>query len=112
MLAFTPVSLSQLRMPAGDGNTSSLNLIGFVRDTLDCVTEFNMSSIIVVPDSAGIASFVDAVQQSGAGITNNPLVQLLASGNQNTIGQVITSLSQEFNKMNSQHVANAVSSND
>jgi hypothetical protein len=111
MLAFTPTSLSQLRMLAGDGNTSSLNLIGNVRDTLDCVAEFNMTSVTIVPDSVGIASFVDAVQNLGSGITNNPLVQLLASGNQNTVGQVIVSLSQEFNKMNDQSVANAVSSN-
>jgi hypothetical protein len=112
MLAFTPESYSQLRMPAGDDNTSSLNLIAYVRDMLDCVAEFNMSSLTVVPDSAGIASFVDAVQNPGSEITNNPLVRLLFSGNQNTVGQVITSLSQEFNKMNSQSVANAVSSND
>ncbi len=35
---------------------------------------------------------------------------MLASGNQNTIGQVISSLSQEFNKINNQTVENAIAS--
>ena len=43
-------------------------------------------------------------------MTNNPIVQLLASGNQNTVGQVISSLSQEFNKKNTETMTNAVSS--
>jgi hypothetical protein len=41
---------------------------------------------------------------------NNPLVQLLSSGSQNTVGQVISSISQEFNKMNNENVDKAVSS--
>ena len=41
---------------------------------------------------------------------SNPLAQLLASGNQNTVGQVLTSLSQVFTKMSSQSVASAVAS--
>jgi hypothetical protein len=40
----------------------------------------------------------------------NPLVQLLSSGSQNTIGQVINSISQEFNKMNEENIDKAVSS--
>jgi hypothetical protein len=41
---------------------------------------------------------------------NNPLVQLLSSEDQNTVGQVISSISQEFNKMNNENVDKAVSS--
>jgi hypothetical protein len=51
------------------------------------------------------------LQSSSSAITTNPVVQLLSSGNQNTVGQVISSVSQQFNKMNSESINNAVSSN-
>ncbi len=41
---------------------------------------------------------------------NNPLVQLLSSEDQNQVGQVISSISQEFNKINKENVDKAVSS--
>jgi hypothetical protein len=108
ILAFSAVSTFQVRFPAG---TPLLHLIISIRDTLNCIAEYNMSSISVVPDSAGIAELINNLQNPSNGITNNPIVQLLAGGNQNTVGQVITSLSQQFNQMNSQNVENAVSSN-
>ena len=69
-----------------------------------------MSSIRVRPDSLGIADFITTLQSSSNRITNNPIVQLLAGGDQNTVGQVLTSLSQQFNQMNNQSIENAVSS--
>ena len=42
---------------------------------------------------------------------NSSILQLLASGNQNTIGQVINSLSQALNRMNIEGVEDAVTSN-
>jgi hypothetical protein len=77
---------------------------------LDCVTEFNVSSVVVVTDSEGINNLIDILQTSSSTLTNNPLVQILASGNQNMVGQVISSLSQVFNKINNQTVENAVAS--
>ena len=69
-----------------------------------------MSSVTVLPDSAGINDLISNLQSSSNQITNNPIVQLLASGNQNTVGQVLTSLSQQFNKMNNENLDKAVSS--
>jgi type IV secretory pathway TraG/TraD family ATPase VirD4 len=43
---------------------------------------------------------------------SNPLVQLLSSGSQNIVAQIMSSLSQQFNTMNNQSVNQAVSSND
>jgi hypothetical protein len=111
MIAFSPSSTFQIRLPAGDDLTYVLHLIVSIRDTLDCIAEANISSVSVVPDTARIASLINNWQTSPSKITNNPVVQLLASGNQNTVGQVISSLAQQFNKMNSQSVENAVSSN-
>ncbi len=108
ILGFTTQSTFQLRLPAGDDNSSFLNISVRIRDTLDCVTGYNVQTIMVLPDSTGIATLIDAVQQPGDEANSNPLVQLLASGNQNTVGQVLTSLSQVFTKTSSQNVASAV----
>ena len=111
MLASTSVSSSQLQLPAGSDNTSLVNVVVHIRDMLNGVTQFDMQSVVVVPDVAGISTLVNVLQQSStATINTNPIIQLLAGGNQNTVGQVITSLSQVFNEMNSQSVQTAVAS--
>jgi hypothetical protein len=110
IIAFSPLSKFQIRLPSGDDQTL-LHLIVDIRDQLNSITEFNMTSVNVIPDSAGIADLIDNIQSSSSGITANPIVQLLASENQNIVGQILTSLSQQFNQMNSESVDNAVSSN-
>jgi len=52
---------------------------------------------------------MNSIQSSSNAINNNPIVRLLASGNQNTVGQILTSLSQQFNQMNNQSLDKAVS---
>ncbi len=108
IVAFSSVSIFQVRLPAGDDQTSLLHLIVQIRDTLDCITEYNMSSLTVLPDSVGINDLINDIQSSSGGITTNPIVQLLASGNQNIVGQMISSLSQQFNKMNQESLNEAV----
>ncbi len=110
IIAFSPVPTFQVRLPAGDNQTSLLNLMINIQDTLACVTEYNISSVSVTPDTVGIANLINDIQGSSVGATTNPIVQLLASGNQNTVGQVIASLSQQFNQMNSENLNTAVSS--
>ncbi len=112
MVAFSSVSSFQVRLPAGDNQTSLLNIVIYVRDILDCITEVNMSSIIVEVNSNDINNLINVLQSSSSSnqINNNQFIQLLSSGNQNLVGQVITSLSQQFNQMSSQNIDNAVSS--
>jgi len=99
MLAFSLVSTIQLLLPATNSNTSLLNIVAYISDTYDCTTEFNMSSVFVEPD----LSEIDSLQNS----TSNSLIQMLASGNQNRIGQVITSLSGQLNEINNQAITTA-----
>ena len=101
MIAFSAISTFQVRFPAVNVPTAILHLIIFFRDQLDCIGEFNMSSITVVSDSAGIADLINDLQSSSNEITNNPIVQILAGGNQNAVEPVITAISQQFNQMNS-----------
>ncbi len=99
----------QVLLPAGDDQTSLLHLVVNIRDILDCITEFNLSSISVLPDLVGIANLISDIQSSSGAITANPTVQLLARGDQNTVAQVISAVSQQFNKMNSESLNTAVS---
>jgi hypothetical protein len=112
MIAFTSVSNLQVRLPAGNNNSSLVNLIVHIRDTLNCFAEYNISSPIVVPDTAGINDLIANLKASTNVINSNPIVQLLVGGNQNTVGQVITSISQVFNQMNTESLQNTVSSKD
>ena len=110
MLLCSPVSNFQVRLPSGNNETSLLNLVIVIRDLLDCTAQFNISSISVIVNLADITDFINVVQDSSTQTNNNQFVQLLSSKNQNAIGQVVTSLSQQFNSMNTESVNDAVSS--
>jgi len=112
IIAFSFVSEFEVRLPVGNENTSLLQLVIYIRDTFDCITEFNLSSVIVQPDSSSIANLMNTFQNSPNSLTTNRIIQLLSSGNQNTVGQILTSISQQFNKINIQSLHNAVSSKD
>jgi hypothetical protein len=109
MVGFTSASNLQLRLPAGNDNTSLVNLVVHIRDTFDCITEYNSSSLTLVLDSTEINDLINNLQISSNAINNNPIAQLLASGNQDMVGQIITSLSQIFNKMNVETVVSCKS---
>ena len=111
MIAFSPLSTFQVRLPVGNEQTSLLHLIVYIRDAMECVTELNMTSVTVLPDSAGMNDLLSSLQNpSASSTTSNPITQLLASGNQNTVGQIISSISQQFNKKNMESLNNAISS--
>ena len=110
MIAFSSVPTFEVRLPTGEEQTSLLTLFVRIRDTRDCVTEFNINSVIVTEDTSSVFELIDAFQNSTDLSTNNPLIQLLESGNQNTMGQILTSISQQLNRMNSDSLSNTVSS--
>ncbi|CAF4055669.1 unnamed protein product, partial [Adineta steineri] len=110
MIAYSSVSDFQVRLPSGDNQTSLLNIVISIRDLLDCVVEVNMSSVDVIVDSVGINDLMTSLQTSPNALPNNPIVQLLSSGNQNTVGQILTAISQQFNQLNSENIDQAISS--
>ena len=81
-------------------------MIVHIQDTADCVTVYNLSSIFVRSDSNETLNLMNNITNSSA----NPLTQLLASRNQNIVGQVISSLSQQLNTMNNQTIDRVISS--
>ena len=109
LIAFSSDSTFDVQLSAGQQPNSSVQLLVSIRDTRSCVTEWSLPSIFVRPDSKATSDLLNALQSSSHALTTNPLVRILATENQNTVGQVITSLSQQFNQMNTDNLQNASS---
>ncbi|CAF4347982.1 unnamed protein product, partial [Adineta steineri] len=73
------------------------------------ITQVNVSSVNIIADLATINDLIDKITNSSSTITNNPIVRLLSSGNQNVVGQMIILLSQEFNQMSNENFDKAIS---
>ena len=110
MVAFSSVSDFQIRLSSENPNEIFIHLVVSIRDTRDCVTLFNLSLVTIVVDASPINELMDTLLNSPQALTSNPLVQLLSSGNQNAVGQVITAISQQFNRISAQAVEDALSS--
>ena len=81
IIAFSSVSSFQVRLPIGN----HLNFIVHIRDIMNGITEYNLSSVTVLSES------IDLSEQS--------FIELLSSGNQNAIGQIITLINNELNQI-------------
>ena len=103
MVAFSAVSTFQVRLPVGNNPDSLMNLVVYIRDQLDCVIKYDMLPVKVLSDQTGVYDFIGNYHRS-----DNYFMQLIQNGNQNTIRQVITILSQEFSKMNHENVKNVI----
>ena len=112
MIAYSSESIFQIRLPAGDNQTSLINIVIIIRDLFDCKIEINSSSIHVITDTETINEFINLVENTSIATMSNQLVQLLSSQNQNIIGQIIILLSQQFNQMNNENINNAISSKE
>lgn len=78
---------------------------------LNCVSQFDIYSVIVESDRVTTNALIDILQQpSSSAINDNVVFQQLASGNRNRIGQLLTSISQGLTQMNTQIVKAAVAS--
>jgi hypothetical protein len=78
MIGFSSESNIQVRLPA-----LYLHLLIEIRDKLNCITEFNLTSIDVKNDLTDVKHFLDLL------LTKNP----------NANGQILISLSQQFNEI-------------
>ena len=110
MLAFSSLSNFTIRLPSLDINLTQLNLLVTVRDTLDCIFSVNLPTVLVTVDVSSINQLLGQLHNSTITMDTNPVARLLSSGNQNTVAQLITSLSQYFNQIDVQNVADAFSS--
>ena len=106
LIAFSPVSMFDVRLPSLH---EPLRLSISIRDQRDCLSEWTNISSISVRIELGV--FDDLFQNiDERGSSPNPFVRLLKTGNQNQVGQVITSLSEHINQLDKQNQNQAVSS--
>lgn len=110
MLGFTTESTFKIRLPAGDESTYFLNIVVHIRDKIDCVKEYDMDPVIVVPDLQEINNLIEMVQEPKHEETKGPFVHALASTDQNRIIQIIILLAKELNKMNQQNIRDSIMS--
>ena len=110
LVAFSSVPMFQVRLPAGSNTTSRLNLFVKIQDTLNSYTDFNLTPVLVVQDTTILSDFIDSIRNGTNISTNQFLFQLLSTGDQNTVEQIITILSQELNQINNEQLQNAVTS--
>ena len=105
MITFSPVSEFEVYLPTND----DLRLIILIRDQRDCLTEWtNLSRLIVKVETN---AFDDLLQSSSKGFSpSNPFIQLLSIPNQNRIGQILSSLSQQINRADQDNLQKAISS--
>jgi hypothetical protein len=111
IIAFSSMSMFQAQLPAGNGLTFSLQLLMYIRDTRDCLTEQNLTMITIRPDSNTTIDLLKMLDGSTSGYANNSLLaRLLATGNQNNIGQIISMVSYQLNQFDTEYLADAISS--
>ena len=110
IIGFSSISDFQVYLPVGNANTFELNLLMSIRDGYECITEYNMSSVVVRPDTNRISMLIANLQGSTKDLNKNINTRLLSGGNQNIIGQIITSISQETNQLNIENLDNALQS--
>jgi len=89
IIAFSPVSSFEVRLPIG----FHLNIFVEIRDISNGITQFSFSPITVLSEP------IDLSRQS--------FIDLLSSGNQNTISQVITLINDEFTRLENQLIEKA-----
>ena len=93
MLGYTTKSMYQLYLPASIDPSSPLFILIQIRDTLGCVREVNLSSVMVYSDLSTIDNFLENLEE----------------GNEST-RQMIHSITQVLNEMNEQNLQRAISS--
>ena len=111
IIAFSFVPIFQVRLPSPDEKQTALHLVVHIRDRLHCVTKYNLSSVVVVTqDVLFMNTFIGQLLNDSDVLTNSPLTRLLSSGDQNLVGQLLTSLSQELNRIHILDLHHAFSS--
>lgn len=109
MLGSTARVPFKLYLPPGDDNTSSLFVTVQVRDTLNCVAEFNLSKVFVTPDREAIKEFIDRITRDTDTPTNelldsNSLFRLLNDSNPAATARIVTTISETVNKISNNDV--------
>jgi hypothetical protein len=111
IIAFSAISTFDVQLPPGKLSNNSLQLAVLIRDKRDCVTEWELAPVQVRSDSVVLPDLIAHFgSTSTSQLYKNQLHRLLCLGNQNTVGQVVSAVSEVLNEKNAQNLQNALAS--
>ncbi|CAF3978323.1 unnamed protein product [Rotaria sp. Silwood2] len=105
ILGYTIVSTIQVRFPANGNNVTMVQVIARIRDMYGCMTEIDLSTVSIIFDMATINNLINDILTTPMNLVNNtqlnsnPIVVVLAGGNQNLVSQVLIAQVQALNAM-------------
>ena len=111
MLAYTSAALTRVRLPPGDPTTTLVHIMVQIRDNLNSAIEYRLAPVSVVLDPHELKTLIDVLHQPSQIVKNRNLnIRMLAGKNLNTVGQILTSISQTFSHIDSQSIDYAAAS--
>lgn len=106
IVGFSNEPIFQIRFSPSD---TPIDLIVEIRDQLDCISEWNLSTIIVRSDDQMLDVLINSFRSdSMTNFFNHPWIRVMTDGNQNQINQIMSSLSSRLNEMNEATLAQAI----
>jgi len=111
MIGFSLTAAFKLRLPIWNNKSSLINIDVYIRDKYDCITEYYILPLYVFEESKEIENWFKNFKDSKNDLTKTSFVNGLLIGNENDIGRILTSVSQQFNKINNDSLNNVVWSN-
>ncbi|CAF2389082.1 unnamed protein product [Rotaria sp. Silwood2] len=105
ILGYTIVSTIQVRFPANGNNVTMVQVIARIRDMYGCMTEIDLPTVSIIFDMATINNLINDILTTPMNLVNNtqlnsnPIVVVLAGGNQNLVSQVLIAQVQALNPM-------------
>jgi hypothetical protein len=110
MIGFKLTPMFQFRLLVENNKNISLNVNVYIRDRFDCVQEYSILPFYVYENSKQIEYLFQSFKDPKNDLINNSLVKILLTGNQNEIGQILISSSQQLNRINTNSFNDIVSS--
>ncbi|CAF3375209.1 unnamed protein product [Rotaria sp. Silwood1] len=105
ILGYTIIPTIQVLLPANGNDKTMIHVIARIRDMYGCMTEIGLPTVSIVFDMATTNDLINDVVTIPINLVNNtqlnsnPIVIMLAGGNQNRVSQVLISQVQALNAM-------------
>ncbi|CAF4665152.1 unnamed protein product [Rotaria sp. Silwood1] len=117
ILGYTIIPTIQVLLPANGNDKTMIHVIARIRDMYGCMTEIDLPTVSIVFDMATTNNLINDVVTIPINLVNNtqlnsnPIVIMLAGGNQNRVSQVLIAQVQALNAMSLKIFQTAVAGN-
>ena len=112
LISYSPSSSMIARLPLLDNHRSTIHLVVLICDKLGSAAEVMLPSVPIERDMSPVNSLIqELIDESSTDLNRNPVIQALSSGNQNSVSQLLASISGAMNGMNDENIQQAIESN-